>query len=84
MQKSESNWRFTGKNNKKIELHSKEEVDEILKNIDAKKIVGGGDTASAVINMGYRDSFYHISTGGGASLEFLSGKVMPGFENIGE
>lgn len=57
---------------------------EILKNINAKKIVGGGDTASAVINLGYKDIFDHISTGGGASLELLEGKKLPGVEVINE
>lgn len=57
---------------------------DILKNIDAKKIVGGGDTASAVINMGYRNYFDHISTGGGASLELLEGKNLPGIDVIDE
>lgn len=57
---------------------------EILKNINAKKIVGGGDTASAVINLGYKDVFDHISTGGGASLELLEGKNLPGVEVINE
>ena len=55
---------------------------EVLKNIDAKKIVGGGDTAAAVIKFGYEDSVSHISTGGGASLEMLEGKKLPGIEII--
>ena len=47
-------------------------------------IIGGGDTASAAINMGYKNSFTHISTGGGASLELLAGKKLPGIEVINE
>lgn len=57
---------------------------EILKSLDSSKIViiGGGDTASAAINFGYKDKFTHISTGGGASLELLEGKKLPGIEVI--
>ena len=55
---------------------------EILKNIDADVIIGGGDTGAAVINFGYKDTFLHISTGGGASLELLEGKELPGISII--
>ena len=53
---------------------------EVLKDIDAKKIVGGGDTGAAIIEFGYKDSVSFISTGGGASLEMLEGKKLPGIE----
>ena len=55
---------------------------EILRNIKAIKIAGGGDTASAIKQFGYDKIFTHISTGGGASLELLEGKVLPGIEVI--
>ncbi|HHU54894.1 MAG TPA: phosphoglycerate kinase [Mollicutes bacterium] len=54
----------------------------ILANLDITTIIGGGDTAAAVINMGYKEAFTHISTGGGASLEMLEGVTLPGIEAI--
>ncbi len=57
---------------------------EYLSDLDAKVIVGGGDSVSAVNKYSSPNKFYHISTGGGASLEFLEGKELPAFKYIGE
>jgi len=64
--------------------HGTKVVAQALTEVDGISVVGGGDSAAAVRELGFKDSdFGYISTGGGASLEYLEGKVLPGLQALG-
>ena len=65
----------------KYKKHTNDLLDYIVTN-NIKAILGGGDIVAAATTAGYKEKVYHASTGGGATLEYLEGKTLPGLEAI--
>ena len=63
---------------------TKKVCEAIAHNKNAFSLIGGGDSASAAHSLGFANAFSHISTGGGASLEYMEGKELPGIKVIQE
>ena len=68
----------------KFRIGTEKIAESISKNREAISIVGGGDSVAAIKKLGLENNFSHISTGGGASLEFLEGKDLPGISCLEE